>query len=146
MLGVLGGGQLGRMFVHAAQVLGFRVMVLEPDPGSPAGAAAEAHLQAAYTDAAALETLARNCLAITTEFENVPAKALRELAARSAVAPPADAVEVCQHRAREKAAFVAAGVPCAPHALLSSPADAAAPALAELLPGILKTASLGYDG
>jgi 5-(carboxyamino)imidazole ribonucleotide synthase len=146
MLGVLGGGQLGRMFVHAAQVLGFRVMVLEPDPASPAGAAADFHLQAAYTDAAALDTLARDCMAITTEFENVPANVLRQLAQGRAVAPPAEAVEICQHRAREKTAFVAAGVPCAPHALLSSAADAAAPALDELLPGIVKTARLGYDG
>ena len=149
-LGVLGGGQLGRMFVHAAQVHGYRVTVLEPDGASPAGAAADTHLRAAYAEPAALAELAASCAAVTTEFENVPAAALRSLAARCTVAPPAAAVEVCQHRAREKAAFVAAGVPCAPHALIDS-AEAAAsaastPALAALLPGILKTASLGYDG
>ncbi len=146
LLGVLGGGQLGRMFVHAAQVHGFRVAVLEPDAASPAGAAADVHLRAAYTDAAALDELARTCAAVTTEFENVPAAALRTLAACCAVSPPADAVEVCQHRAREKAAFDAAGVPCAPHAPVVTAEDAAAPALAGLLPGILKTSSLGYDG
>jgi len=146
MLGVLGGGQLGRMFVHAAQVHGFRVAVLEPDVASPAGAAADLHLRAAYTDVAALDDMARQCLAITTEFENVPAASLRALAARRPVSPPAEAVEVCQHRAREKAAFAAAGVPCAPHAVLVSAQDAAAPSLASLLPGILKTTSLGYDG
>lgn len=146
MLGVLGGGQLGRMFVHAAQTLGFRVAVLEPDAGSPAGAAAEVHLKAAYTDAGALATLARTCSAVTTEFENVPAAALRTLVRDVPVAPPADAVMVCQHRAREKAAFVAAGVPCAPHAVIDSEADLASPALVRLLPGILKTATLGYDG
>ncbi len=146
-LGVLGGGQLGRMFVHAAQTLGFRVAVLvEPDADSPAGAAAERHLRAAYDDADALDTLARDCAAATTEFENVPAASLRRLATLTTVSPPADAVEVCQHRAREKSAFAAAGVPCAPHALLSSAEEAAAPTLAALLPGILKTASLGYDG
>ncbi len=152
-LGVLGGGQLGRMFVHAAQVQGYRVTVLEPDAASPAGAAADSHLRAAYDDPAALAALADGCVAITTEFENVPANALRMLAGRCTVAPPAAAVEICQHRAREKAAFVAAGVPCAPHALIES-AEAAAPAaaspassaLAALLPGILKTISLGYDG
>ena len=146
MLGVLGGGQLGRMFVHAAQTLGFRVAVLEPDANSPAGAAADLHLKAAYGDADALATLARSCSAVTTEFENVPAAALRALARDVPVAPPADAVMVCQHRAREKAAFAAASVPCAPHAVIEREADLASPTLSQLLPGILKTASMGYDG
>ena len=145
-LGVLGGGQLGRMFVHAAQVHGYRVTVLEPDAASPAGAAADAHLRAGYADAAALAELATGCAAVTTEFENVPASALRTLATTCTVSPPAAAVEVCQHRAREKGVFLAAGVPCAPHALVDSAQAAAAPALAALLPGLLKTASLGYDG
>ena len=144
-LGVLGGGQLGRMFVHAAQVHGFRVQVLEPDASSPAGAAADGHLKAAYLDTAALDDLARHCQAVTTEFENVPAAALRRLATSCTVAPPADAVEVCQHRAREKACFVAAGVACAPYALITTAADVSAVSPA-LLPGILKTVSLGYDG
>ncbi len=145
-LGVLGGGQLGRMFVHAAQVHGYAVAVLEPDAASPAGAAADTHLQAGYLDAAALATLAVSCSAVTTEFENVPADALRTLALSLPVAPPAAAVEVCQHRAREKQCFAAAGVPCAPYALLTVDADLAGPAIADLLPGILKTTSLGYDG
>jgi 5-(carboxyamino)imidazole ribonucleotide synthase len=146
-LGVMGGGQLGRMFVHAAQVHGFAVTVLEPDAGSPAGAAAEGHLLAPYTDVAALSELAGTCVAVTTEFENVPAQALRALAASARVSPPADAVEICQHRAREKQCFAAAGVACAPHALLSTAAQAADTAgCAPLLPGILKTASMGYDG
>ncbi|MBU6258063.1 MAG: 5-(carboxyamino)imidazole ribonucleotide synthase [Burkholderiales bacterium] len=146
-LGVLGGGQLGRMFVHAAQVHGYAVAVLEPDGASPAGAAAESHLRAAYTDAAALAELARRCVAVTTEFENVPAASLRGLAeAGVAVAPPAAAVEVCQHRAREKRCFAAAGVPCAPHAEVVTAADAASPSMAALLPGLLKTSSMGYDG
>ena len=146
VLGVLGGGQLGRMFVHAAQVQGYRVVVLEPDAGSPAGAAADRHLARPYLDRPALDELARTCLAVTTEFENVPASALRHLAAACPVAPPADAVEVCQHRLREKACFVQAGVPCAPHAEVASAADAQQAGLSALLPGILKTVSLGYDG
>ncbi|KPF43693.1 phosphoribosylaminoimidazole carboxylase [beta proteobacterium AAP121] len=145
-LGVLGGGQLGRMFVHAAQTHGYRVVVLEPDAASPAGAAADAHLRAPYADAKALAELAAACVAITTEFENVPADALRTLATQRRVSPPADAVQVCQHRAREKAAFAAADVPCAPHAVIDSAEAAVSAALAPLLPGILKTASLGYDG
>jgi 5-(carboxyamino)imidazole ribonucleotide synthase len=147
MLGVLGGGQLGRMFVHAAQDGGYRVVVLEPDVNSPAAAAADGHLVAAYDDPEALMQMAHRCVAVTTEFENVPAAALRQLMARQVtVCPPPDAIEVCQHRAREKALFARAGVPCAPHALISSAADAARADHATLMPGILKTATLGYDG
>lgn len=144
-LGVLGGGQLGRMFVHAAQAQGFRAVVLDPDPGSPAGQVAHGHLRAAYTDDAALDALAQACDAITTEFENVPAQALDRLAARRPVAPSGSAVAVCQHRAREKAHFKAAGVPCVPHAIVNTPDDLTTvdPAL---LPGLLKTVTLGYDG
>ncbi|WP_343633136.1 5-(carboxyamino)imidazole ribonucleotide synthase [Roseateles sp.] len=144
-LGVLGGGQLGRMFVHAAQALGYRCVVLDPDATSPAGAVAHEHLRADYLDAAALEELARRCDAVTTEFENVPARALEQLAATRVVAPGAAAVAICQDRAREKAHFDKSGVPCAPYAVLRSDADPAAVPDA-LLPGILKTARLGYDG
>jgi len=144
-LGVLGGGQLGRMFVHAAQALGYRCVVLDPDASSPAGAVAQDHLKADYLDAAALEELARRCDAITTEFENVPARALEQLARTRVVAPGASAVAICQDRAREKAHFDASGVACAPYAVLRAPADLAAVPDA-LLPGILKTARLGYDG
>jgi len=134
------------MFVHAAQAAGYRVAVLEPDAASPAGAAADLHLAQAYTSPEGLAALAGRCDAITTEFENVPADALATLAATRTVSPPAAAVQVCQHRAREKACFVAAGVPCAPHALITDLASLEAAALAGLLPGILKTATLGYDG
>lgn len=145
-LGMLGGGQLGRMFVHAAQRSGYAVTVLEPDAGSPAGAAADTHLCAAYDDPAALQRLRETCAAVTTEFENVPAQVLGELALSVVVSPPAAAVRICQHRASEKRCFEQAGVPCAPHAVLQSEADAGAPDLAALLPGLLKTAALGYDG
>ena len=97
-------------------------------------------------DVAALSQLASICQAVTTEFENVPADALRQLAGSCRVSPPADAVQTCQHRAHEKSCFVLAGVPCAPHAMVQTAADAAGSGLAALLPGILKTASLGYDG
>ncbi|MEO7243626.1 MAG: 5-(carboxyamino)imidazole ribonucleotide synthase [Rubrivivax sp.] len=144
-LGVIGGGQLGRMFVHAAQAAGYGTVVLDPDPDSPAGAVAGRHLRAAYDDAAALATLADACAAVTTEFENVPAASLRALAQRVPVAPSAAAVAVCQHRAREKAFFQRAGVACAPHAVIETEADLAAVA-PSLFPGVLKTSSLGYDG
>lgn len=144
-LGVLGGGQLGRMFVHAAQRLGCGCIVLDPDPESPAGRVAERHLRADYLDEQALDALARDADAVTTEFENVPAQALRRLAERVPVAPGAAAVAVCQDRALEKALFVRCGVPCAPHAVIDDEAALAA-APDSLLPGILKTAQLGYDG
>jgi len=144
-LGVLGGGQLGRMFVHAAQALGYRTAVLDPDPHSPAGAVSHVHIPTDYLEAKGLQQLGAVSAAITTEFENVPATALAALATQRPVAPGAAAVSICQDRAKEKAHFVACGVPCAPHAVITSANELAAidPAL---LPGILKTAQMGYDG
>ena len=144
-LGVLGGGQLGRMFVHAAQTLGFDTLVLDPDEHSPAGVAAHEQLQAPYDDERALAEMAGRCDAVTTEFENVPAPSLASLARDIPVAPSADAVAICQDRAAEKAHFDRAGVPCAPHAVIAT-ADQLAAVPDDLLPGILKTARLGYDG
>jgi 5-(carboxyamino)imidazole ribonucleotide synthase len=144
-LGVVGGGQLGRMFVHAAQTLGFDTLVLDPDLYSPAGAAAQAQIRAAYDDVEALEEMSERCHAVTTEFENVPAPSLARLAEGVRVAPAATAVAICQDRGAEKAHFARAGVPCAPHALIDSVQSLEAVA-DDLLPGILKTARLGYDG
>lgn len=144
-LGVMGGGQLGRMFVHAAQAMGYATAVLDPDPASPAGLVSHHHIGTGYTDTAGLAELARVADAVTTEFENVPAPALRALAASRPVAPGAEAVAICQDRALEKAHFGRAAVPCAPHAVIDD--EAALQAVdADLLPGILKTATLGYDG
>lgn len=144
-LGVLGGGQLGRMFAHAAQAAGYAVAVLDPDAAGPAGQVAQRQIAAAYDDPAGWAALVSCCQAVTTEFENVPAQALDWLAQRLPVSPSAAAVAVCQDRAREKAFFERAGVPCAPHVVVRSDADLAA-VPPSLLPGILKTASLGYDG
>jgi 5-(carboxyamino)imidazole ribonucleotide synthase len=144
-LGVVGGGQLGRMFVHAAQALGYVTAVLDPDPDSPAGKVAHHHIHADYLDVKGLAQLADLSAAVTTEFENVPAQALATLANHCPVAPSAEAVAVCQDRAAEKAQFVRCGVACAPHAVIDN--DAALAAVGdELLPGILKTARMGYDG
>jgi 5-(carboxyamino)imidazole ribonucleotide synthase len=144
-LGVVGGGQLGRMFVHAAQAMGYRTVVLDADAASPAGLVAHEHIRCDYLDAVGLDRLAVACDAITTEFENVPAAALEALAARRPVAPAAAAVAICQDRAAEKAAFVRSGIACAPHRLIASSADLAG-VDAALFPAILKTARLGYDG
>ena len=144
-LGVLGGGQLGRMFVHAAQRMGYRTVVLDPDADSPAGRASDVHLACGYLDEKGLQTLARQAAGITTEFENVPAQALAELARTRPVSPAADAVSIAQDRALEKAHFTRCQVPVAPHAVLRS-SDDLAQVNDRLLPGILKTATLGYDG
>jgi 5-(carboxyamino)imidazole ribonucleotide synthase len=145
MLGVMGGGQLARMFVHAAQALGYRTAVLDPDPASPAGLVSHLHVPTAYDDPAALAQLARHCVAVTTEFENVPAPALAWLATQRPVAPRAEAVAICQQRAAEKAHFTHCGVSCAPYAVLAGEADLQS-LDDSLFPGILKTTQLGYDG
>jgi 5-(carboxyamino)imidazole ribonucleotide synthase len=141
----MGGGQLGRMFVHAAQRLGYFTAVLDPDANSPAGRVSHVHVRADYLDPQGLSELARVAAAITTEFENVPAQALAQLSATRPVAPGGDAVAIAQDRAREKAHFTRCCVPCAPHAVIETPEQLAAVA-DNLLPGILKTARLGYDG
>ncbi len=144
-LGVMGGGQLGRMFAHAAQQMGFFTAVLDPDTNSPAGRISHHHIQTAYTDPAGLARLAEVSVAITTEFENVPAQALNQLAHTRPVAPSGAAVAIAQDRAAEKAHFVQCGVPCAPYAVIET-AEQLAAVDANLLPGILKTARMGYDG
>ena len=144
-LGVLGGGQLGRMFVQAAQSMGYFTAVLDPDPTSPAGLIAHYHIQADYLGEPGLAQLMQRSSAITTEFENVPAAALVTLGAHRPVAPSAQSVALCQDRGVEKQHFISSGVPCAPFALIESAAQLEA-VPAALLPGILKTARLGYDG
>ena len=144
-LGVMGGGQLGRMFVHAAQAMGYYTAVLDPDPASPAGLVSHHHIQTDYLDEQGLAQLMQRCAAITTEFENVPAPALLTLGAQRFVAPASDAVAIAQDRAAEKAHFVKCGVPVAPHAVIETEVQLAA-VPDDLLPGILKTARLGYDG
>jgi 5-(carboxyamino)imidazole ribonucleotide synthase len=148
-LGVMGGGQLGRMFAQAAQAMGYKVAVLEPSADCPAGQVAERLVEAGYTDAAGLDALAAQCAAVTTEFENVPADSLSKLAERVFVAPNAHGVSVAQDRIAEKSFFVScapkSGVMPAPHKVIASNADIDAIA-DELLPGILKTVRMGYDG
>ena len=144
-LGVMGGGQLGRMFVHAAQAMGYFTAVLDPDTASPAGRVSHHHIQTDYLDEQGLAQLMQHCAAITTEFENVPAPALTTLGAHRPVAPGAEAVAIAQDRAAEKAHFVRCGVPVAPHAVVEN-AEQLGAVTDDLLPGILKTARMGYDG
>ena len=144
-LGVLGGGQLARMWSHAAQSLGYRTAVLDPDPDSPAGLVSHTHIQTAYLDPHGLAQMASVCAAVSTEFENVPADALAQLQQQLPVAPGPDAVRVAQDRALEKAHFVRCGVPVAPHQVIQHAAELSQ-VPEDLLPGILKTTRLGYDG
>ena len=144
-LGVVGGGQLGRMFVQAAQAMGYFTAVLDPDASSPAGRISHHHVHADYMDADGLARLGNLCQATTTEFENVPAAALTLLASFGPVAPAASAVAIAQDRAAEKAHFDRCGVPCAPYAVIET-AEQLAAVPDTLLPGILKTTRMGYDG
>jgi 5-(carboxyamino)imidazole ribonucleotide synthase len=144
-LGVLGGGQLGRMFVHAAQRLGYETAVLDADSESPAGRVSHHHVQSGYTDAFGLNKFAGLVDAITIEFENIPSQSLEHLAAIHPVSPHAAAVAIAQNRIAEKANFGLCGIECAPYAIVASDDQIDAIDI-NLLPGILKTARLGYDG
>lgn len=146
MLGVLGGGQLGRMFASEALRMGYQVTVLDPDPVSPTGAIATEHIQAAYDDSEALLQMATSCAAVTTEFENIPAGSIRYLAQHTRVAPDADCIEIAQDRRAEKQFVSRHGLNCAPYAIIESVGDLQAAASAVGFPSILKTARLGYDG
>ena len=145
MLGILGGGQLGRMFTMAARAMGYRVTVLDPDPDSPAGGLADVHICSKYDDPGALQMLVDTCAAVTTEFENVPAESMRFLQSRMRVSPSAECVSVAQDRIKEKRYISNAGLGVAPFLALEN-ADDLARDMAGHLPGILKIARLGYDG
>ncbi|HSW53349.1 MAG TPA: 5-(carboxyamino)imidazole ribonucleotide synthase [Sulfuricaulis sp.] len=145
-LGMLGGGQLGRMFTVAARTMGYNVIVLDPDPASPAGALATEHLRAGYQDAAALDHLAHACAAVTTEFENVPAETLAALAQHCVVRPGSRAVATAQNRITEKIFLRDHGFATAPFAVVRSEADLDAAWRAIGAPAILKVARFGYDG
>jgi 5-(carboxyamino)imidazole ribonucleotide synthase len=145
-LGLLGGGQLGRMFTQAAQRMGFEVMVLDPDPDSPAGRIVPRHLQATYLDQSALETLGKASAGVTTEFENVPASALGFLERFCPVRPGPRAVELTQDRMVEKTFARGRGLGTADfHAVLGD-GDVEAAFRAIGAPALIKTARLGYDG
>ncbi|PWT72815.1 MAG: 5-(carboxyamino)imidazole ribonucleotide synthase [Proteobacteria bacterium] len=144
-LGLLGGGQLGRMFTMAAQSMGYKVLVLDPSRDGPAGSVADEHIVAQYLEPKALETLAARCAAATTEFENVPAQALQFLSQHCIVSPSADSVAVAQDRIEEKRFLVGIGLEVAPFRTVHTAEDLDE-SIRDLLPGILKRSRLGYDG
>ena len=146
VLGVVGGGQLGRMFTMRAREMGYRVVVLDPDHNSPAGAVADQHLAAQHDDELALADLANSCAAITTEFENVPASVLVWLAQRRPVRPGPEPVAIAQDRISEKDFLAARGFPTVAWHAIRGPGDLEPGWAAVGSPAIIKTAQLGYDG
>lgn len=145
-LGMLGGGQLGRMFTVAAQTMGYKVLVLDPDPGSPAGIIADKHLCAAYDDEQALAEMAEICAAVTTEFENIPAQTLAFLEDKTTVRPSSKALAQTQNRNVEKNFIASLGIATAPYVPIQRREDIAEVEKTIQFPAILKVATFGYDG
>ncbi|AZO73317.1 MULTISPECIES: 5-(carboxyamino)imidazole ribonucleotide synthase [unclassified Mesorhizobium] len=145
-IGIIGGGQLGRMLAMAAARLGYRTIVLEPQPDCPAAQVANRQIVAAYDDATALAELAGASAVVTYEFENVPVQAAETLAARVPVHPPARALEVAQDRVTEKSFLNGIGIPTAQFCPVDDD-DQLTVALKKFSgSGVLKTRRLGYDG
>jgi 5-(carboxyamino)imidazole ribonucleotide synthase len=144
-LGVLGSGQLGRMFAIAARRLGYRVHVLSPDSDTPTGQVADREIAAAYEDHAAVAAFAREVAVVTFEFENVLLETVNAASSYAPVRPSGSVLHTTQHRLREKGFLQAHGFPTTPFAAIRSESDLEALSAA-LVPGILKTAAWGYDG
>ena len=145
MLGILGGGQLGLFFVISAQKMGYKVTVLDPDKNSPAGKIADIHLCASYNDTSALNSIKETCVAVTTEFENIPALTLEYLEKYLIVRPSSKAVSVVQNRIHEKAFFKDNNIPIGQFVVISDSKSLASVAN-NIYPAILKIAQFGYDG
>jgi 5-(carboxyamino)imidazole ribonucleotide synthase len=145
-IGILGGGQLGRMLALAAARLGYRCHVYAPEDDAPGMLVAAARSVAAYEDEAALAAFAAAVDVVTFEFENVPARALEVLAPLVPCRPGVEALRICQDRLAEKAFLESVGVAVAPWRSVRDEADLAAAVAAIGLPAVLKTTRLGYDG
>ena len=144
-LGILGGGQLGRMFANAASSMGYDVVVFDPDESSPAGRVAAQHICAAYDDEDALDRLADLCDVLTIEFENIPLTTIRYLEKKIAVYPASNAIEIAQNRIKEKTFIQNIGLKTAKFAEINTVDDCESVSK-DLFPAILKTTELGYDG
>ncbi|HYL37910.1 MAG TPA: 5-(carboxyamino)imidazole ribonucleotide synthase [Bryobacteraceae bacterium] len=145
-IGVLGSGQLGRMFAIAARRMGYRVHTLSPDQDTPTGQIADVEVTAAYDDLDAVRKFAGNVKVVTFEFENVPTETAEAAASRAPVRPSGSILHTTQQRIREKAFLKNAGLPTTPYREIHSHADLQQ-AVSELgCPAILKTAAFGYDG
>ncbi|MFV9616829.1 MAG: ATP-grasp domain-containing protein, partial [Gammaproteobacteria bacterium] len=145
-LGVLGGGQLGRMFCVAARTMGYRVVVLDPDPVCGAGLIADEHIQADYTNQSALDEMAKKCDVVTLEFENIPSQSVRFIADKTTVFPLAESLEIAQNRDLEKRFAQKSGLQPVPYSTLLKDSDLLQAADVIGFPAILKSNTLGYDG
>jgi 5-(carboxyamino)imidazole ribonucleotide synthase len=145
-IGVLGGGQLGRMFAMAARRLGYRVHTFAPEGDTPAGQVADVEIQASYDDLDQIRAFARGVDVVTFEFENVPASAAAAAAEHTIVRPDGRALEIAQHRLREKSFLADRGLPVTPFAAVNNAEDLAAGIRRLGRPAVLKTVALGYDG
>jgi 5-(carboxyamino)imidazole ribonucleotide synthase len=146
VIGVLGSGQLGRMFAIAARRLGYRVHVLSPDSDTPTGQVADVEVRAAYDDLDAVRAFASEVAVVTFEFENVPAATAAAAAERAPVRPDGSVLHVCQERLRERAFLAAAGLPQPAFAAVRAPDELRAGLERVGTPAVLKTAAFGYDG
>jgi len=145
-IGVLGSGQLGRMFALAARRMGYRVHTFSPDTDTPTGQVADREIVAAYDDLEAVRDFARQVAVVTFEFENVPAETAAAVAHLVPIRPGGEVLHVAQNRLREKRFLAAHGIPCAPFRHVTTQEELL-PALQDIgMPAILKTAGFGYDG
>ena len=145
-LGILGSGQLGRMFAQAAARLGYRVHVYSPDTDSPTGQVADRQTIAAYDDVPALINFAQSVSVVTLEFENVPTVAAETIARTVSVRPSGNVLHIAQNRLREKRFLESNGIACAPFASVTTPSELQQAVKAIGLPAVIKTADSGYDG
>ncbi len=145
-IGILGGGQLGRMSAMAARRLGYKVRTFDPSASACAAGVADEHITAEWNDIAALQRFASGCGRITLEFENIPPATIEFLAKSVPCHPSANVLAICQNRRREKEFLRASGIPCANFAVVSSLAELRAGVKTVGFPCVLKTADFGYDG
>src|ERR1700690_2390382 len=145
-IGVLGGGQLGRMFAMAARRLGYRVHTLAPEGDTPTGQIADVEINASFDDLEAVRRFASGVDVVTFEFENVSSAAAAMAEQHAVVRPNGHALYIAQHRIREKSFLADLGLPVTPFAPVRSEADLSAAAAVIGCPAVLKTASFGYDG
>lgn len=146
VLGVMGSGQLGRMFAIAARRLGYRVHTFSPDYDTPTGQVADKEVTASYDDEAAVSAFAKEISVLTFEFENVPSRTVAWAEQHCPVRPSGQVLHICQHRLREKEFLSGAGLPVAPFRRVENAEELQRAAEEIGLPGVLKTAAFGYDG
>src|SRR5260221_8587639 len=146
VIGVLGGGQLGRMFAMAARRLGYRVHTLAPEHDTPTGQIADVEVVASYDDVDRVREFARGVDVVTFEFENVSALAVATAEVNSIVRPNGRSLEIAQHRIREKMFMRDLGLPVTPFAAVRNATDLADGIRTIGRPAVLKTATFGYDG